>query len=185
MALPRIVVIINTPPGCRAICMQQNLLLLRMVDLGVTPTHAGWPVVHSTWRSPGRVACCISCVRHCLACTTRSWRTPLRPLSPSRGTRDARGSLLYSARVASPSQGFSECRNRRRRLMDEKIASASSLRRIRIVSRISSDSTSGPAKSLAMTRNPPRGKSVTLGNVNSMDAAGPREVDAQKRQGLA
>ena len=71
--------------------------------------------------------------------------------------------LSKSLRTSSTSQVSLECPKRRKRRLNERAAFVIILRRRRrILSRIFSDSTSGPSKSLATRRNPPRGKRVIL-----------------------
>ena len=69
---------------------------------------------------------------------------------------------------ASASQARSECPERREKRPSKQVAFAASLRHRRcILSRSSSESTSGPSKSLETRRKPPSGKRVIFNGVSS------------------
>ena len=93
--------------------------------------------------------------------------------------------LSKSLPTSSTSRVSLECPKRRKRRLNKRAAFVAILRRRRcIISRIFSDSTSGPSKSLATRRKPPRGKRVTLKmSAPRLYSENIAQKNAQKRRG--
>src|SRR6266702_7723469 len=82
---------------------------------------------------------------------------------------------------ASPNSTLSKFRPSKRSRLRKRTVSETILRRLRrIFSRSSYDSTSGPSKSLATIRKPPKGKSVTFNRVSTASPIVFSGVNAQK-----